>query len=114
MYEDLESNYQPQTSTFMYEAIIQAVDILKDNKEQLANYSPAIVVLTDGRPNGPAGFEDLKASYQDLDYDVPIFSIMFGDAKESDLEEIAQMSRARVFDGRSDMIKAFQNVKGYN
>lgn len=114
MYEDLESNYQPQTSTFMYEAIIQAVDILKDNKEQLANYSPAIVVLTDGRPNGPAGFEDLKASYQDLGYDVPIFSIMFGDAKESDLEEIAQMSRARVFDGRSDMIKAFQNVKGYN
>ena len=114
MYEDLESNYQPQTSTSMYEAIIQAVDILKDNKEQLANYSPAIVVLTDGRPNGLAGFKDLKASYQDLDYDVPIFSIMFGDAKESDLEEIAQMSRARVFDGRSDMIKAFQNVKGYN
>lgn len=46
--------------------------------------------------------------------DIPIFGIMFGDAQEEDLEEIATMSKARVFDGRNDMIKAFQNVKGYN
>ena len=114
IYEDLKDNYAPETSTYMYEAIIKAVNILNDNKAKLDNYSPAIVVLSDGRPNGAATFDDLEAAYSDLDYDVPIFSIMFGDAEQSDLEEIANMSRARVFDGRTDMIKAFQNVKGYN
>lgn len=114
LYEQLSENYRPDTATFMYEAIDQAISILKDNKDILKDYSPAIVVLSDGMANGSMDFDSLKESYQSLGYDVPIFSILFGDAREEDLKEIAAMSKARVFDGRSDMIKAFQNVKGYN
>ena len=114
LYEQLSENYSPDTATFMYEAIDQAISILKDNKDILKDYSPAIVVLSDGMANGSMDFDSLKESYQSLGYDVPIFSILFGDAREEDLKEIATMSKARVFDGRSDMIKAFQNVKGYN
>ena len=114
LYQELSENYRPETATFMYEAIDEAISILKNNKDELKYYSPAIVVLSDGMPNGPMDFDQLKESYQSLGYDVPIFSILFGDARKEDLEEIATMSKARVFDGRSDMIKAFQNVKGYN
>ena len=114
LYTDLESNYTLQNSTYMYEAIIEALNIIKENKDNLSSYTPAIVVLTDGMPNGFVDFDGLKDIYERLDYDVPIFGILFGNARREDLEEIAEMSRARVFDGRDDMIKAFQNVKGYN
>ena len=114
LYQELSENYSPDTATFMYEAIDEAISILKTNEDKLKDYSPAIVVLSDGRANGPMDFDSLNESYQSLGYDVPIFSILFGDARKDDLEEIATMSKARVFDGRSDMIKAFQNVKGYN
>ena len=46
--------------------------------------------------------------------DVPVFSILFGDAEEEQLDELAQLTNARVFDGREDLIGAFRSVKGYN
>ena len=33
---------------------------------------------------------------------------------ESDMEELAELTHARVFDGREDLIGAFRSVKGYN
>ena len=30
------------------------------------------------------------------------------------LEELAELTHARVFDGREDLIGAFRSVKGYN
>ena len=46
--------------------------------------------------------------------DVPVFSIMFGDAQESQLAELARYTNGRVFDGTEDLIGAFRSVKGYN
>ena len=40
--------------------------------------------------------------------------IMFGDADESQLEDLAELTNARVFDGREDLVGAFRSVKGYN
>jgi Ca-activated chloride channel family protein len=45
---------------------------------------------------------------------VPIFSIMFGSADEGQLKQLAELSGARVFDGREDLVGAFRSVKGYN
>jgi Ca-activated chloride channel family protein len=39
---------------------------------------------------------------------------MFGDAKQSQLDELAVASRGRVFDGRTSLAAAFRTVKGYN
>ena len=47
-------------------------------------------------------------------YDVPIFSITFGEADERQLQDIARISGGKVFDGRKDMAKAFRDAKGYN
>ena len=44
----------------------------------------------------------------------PFFSIMFGDADETQLEELARYTNARVFDGRENLTEAFRSVKGYN
>ena len=39
---------------------------------------------------------------------------MFGQAQESQLDELADLTNARDFDGREDLIGAFRSVKGYN
>ena len=39
---------------------------------------------------------------------------MFGSADPTQLEDLAELSNARVFDGREDLVGAFRSVKGYN
>lgn len=33
---------------------------------------------------------------------------------ESQLKEISNMSNGKVFDGKTDLVKAFKEVRGYN
>ncbi|UUX32955.1 substrate-binding and vWA domain-containing protein [Fundicoccus culcitae] len=108
--------YPLSSSTYMYEGIIEALTIINQDyyPEGIKDYNPAIVVLTDGMPNGNKVFNDLKEVYNTFGMDVPVFSIMFGSASDSELSQIAQLTRARVFDGRTNLIEAFQQVKGYN
>lgn len=77
-------------------------------------YTPAIVLLTDGRGNGTMSMREFADYYRDLNLDIPIFSIQFGDAQKEELQSLADLSKARVFDGRKDLTGAFRQVKGYN
>lgn len=109
--EDLKAS----GGTAMYEGVMAALEIIeRDYADTISDYSPAIVVLTDGMANGSADFNNLDEFYTELGMDIPIFSIMFGDASDTDLAQMANLSRARVFDGRENLIEAFQQVKGYN
>jgi len=115
--QDIESLYQTvEASPFaggtrMYVALEEAVSIL--NNTDLSGYNPAIIVMTDGMSQMNRD-KDFIEAYQKMNKDIPIFSIMFGEADESQLEELAQLSYGRVFDGRKDLIGAFRSVKGYN
>ena len=55
-----------------------------------------------------------EAVQLNLGEDIPIFSIMFGDADSEQAEELASATNARVFDGRENLTEAFRKVKGYN
>ena len=57
---------------------------------------------------GSTDIRDFQEFYRREQMDVPVFSIMFGDAQESQLEELAEFTNARVFDGREDLIGAFR------
>ena len=90
----------------------------------LSQYTPAIILLTDGVSDGSfSDFRDgvsdgsidaFQTAYEAFGADVPVFSIMFGSADPTQLEELAELTHARVFDGREDLIGAFRSVKGYN
>jgi len=57
---------------------------------------------------------NLKNYYTSINKDIPIYSIMFGSAYENELQDIANLTNAKVFDGRTDLLKAFKQVRGYN
>jgi len=74
-------------------------------------YLPAVVIMTDGRSDESGGFEQ---TWRSEGQDVPIFGVTFGDAEKSQLDRLADMSRARVFDGGSNLSEAFRSARGYN
>ncbi len=74
---------------------------------------PSVILMTDGRDN-TSSLTALQNYLDTTENDIPIFVITFGDADDSQVEPIADYTFARVFDGRSDLISAFRNAKGYN
>ncbi len=67
--------------------------------------------MTDGKSDAHAGFDD---AWRAEGHSVPIFGVTFGDADKTDLDALAELTRSRVFDGRSDLTEAFRSVRGYN
>ena len=112
LYEDVE-NERPGGGTDIYLPAMTALEEMENNYD-LTQYTPAVILMTDGMSNGSTDFGDFQKFYRQEQIDVPVFSIMFGDAQESQLKELADLTNARVFDGREDLIGAFRSVKGYN
>ena len=98
--------------TDIYTAAQYALELIEDNYDT-SGYTPAVILMTDGasQTSSKQDFEDL---YRESNTDIPVFSIMFGSAKSEQLDEIAALTNARVFDGREDLVGAFRSVKGYN
>ena len=104
------ADFQIAGGTDIYRAAAEALEIASGY--DLTNYTPAIILMTDGRSNyNYSNFEEVWNRYEE---DIPIFSITFGDADPSQLEELAKISGGRVFDGTKDLTAAFRSVKGYN
>lgn len=98
--------------TDIYAAAIRAMEEL--GRYDLSAYTPAVILMTDGKSNGSYSFHDFQAAYQAAGMDIPVFSILFGDAQAEQLDELASYTNGRVFDGTDDLIAAFRSVKGYN
>lgn len=96
--------------TDMYQAAVEGIHMLEDY--DLTKYTPAIILMTDGQSDG--SFKEFREAYDQLDNNVPVFSIMFGDANETQLQKVAEYTNARVFDGRENLTEAFRAVRGYN
>ena len=101
---------QPGGGTDIYTAAAEAYNLASGY--DLSQYTPAVILMTDGQSvYNESVFEDALEAY---DSDIPVFSITFGDADPSQLEELAALTDARVFDGTKDLTEAFRSVKGYN
>lgn len=105
------NNQNPTGATALYPACQKALEIL--NEEDLEYYNLSIIVMTDGEANVGSLYE-LQNDYYNINKDIPIYSIMFGDAKEKQLIDIANLTNAKVFDGRTNLLEAFKEVRGYN
>jgi len=107
------TDLEPTGGTDIYSPIIDGLDRLAALPD-LGTYVPAVILMTDGQSNTGKTLASLRAEFQSLGKDIPVFAIMFGEASEKQLDDIAALTRGRVFDGRKDLVTAFRNVKGYN
>ena len=56
----------------------------------------------------------MSSYYREIGLDIPIYSIKFASAKESQLISMANLSNGKVFDGTVGLVDAFTEVRGYN
>ncbi len=98
--------------TDMYAALSGGLEIITE-KYKISDFSPAFIIMSDGASETSCRDEFIEL-YNSCGYDIPVFSIMFGSADDSQLNELAELTNARVFDGRNDLTSAFRSVKGYN
>ena len=105
------NNERVSGTTALYAASIKALEILKD--EDISIYNTSVILMTDGSAN-VGSYMDLYSYYKKINSNIPIYSIMFGEAVKSQLQEIASLTNAKVFDGKTNLVEAFKEVRGYN
>lgn len=103
-------NYDLDGATSLYPAAAEAIKILSSESN---SYNTSVILMTDGEGN-MGTFKDLEETYNKYKKDIPIYSITFGDASYEQLNKMANLSNGKVFDGKSDLVKAFKTVRGYN
>lgn len=101
----------PDGGTNIYDAAIVAIDQIEN--DDINTYNKSVVLMTDGQSN-MGSYGNLERRYDWLSEEIPIYSIMFGDADKTQLEDIAELTNAKVFDGRTNLLEAFKEVRGYN
>ncbi len=101
----------PQDNTNIYAPVQLALDIFAETG--IGNRFPAVILMTDGQSNA-GSFSDLQAAYQQSEYRVPVYGILFGGASEQEVARVADLTTGRVFDGKDNLIEAFRQAKGYN
>lgn len=102
----------PMGGTAIHSVVSQAMDNFKVSSPR--THVQSVVLLTDGESNTGASFEDLQRVYQAMESTLPVFSIRFGEASQAQLDRIATLTHAKVFDGTKDLARTFRQVRGYN
>jgi Ca-activated chloride channel family protein len=101
---------QANDGTDMYACAQKAFDAMAPYLDK-GGYLPAVVIMTDGRSDERPDFPQV---WRVKGRQVPIFGVTFGDADPTQLAQLADMTQARVFDGRTNLTEAFRSVRGYN
>lgn len=105
-------NLQAGGGTDIYTPTVKAMEII-GQVEHIEQYFPSVILMTDGKSQGI--IEILKRALDTLPmgYDIPIHSITFGEADETQLKQISELTIGRVFHG-DNLVKAFREARGYN
>lgn len=103
-------NEVPGGSTALYDAVEKGLDILRKEDD---TYTKTVIALTDGQIN-VGSFYNLKNKYNKYKLKIPVYSITFGSADYNQLDNIADLTNAKVFDGKENLLGAFKEVRGYN
>lgn len=108
--KDIDS-LEASGGTNIYDPSIEALKILKKDNDN--EYTKTVILMTDGYSNS-GSFYDLKKYYNDNKETVPIYSITFGNSDDYQLKDLASLSNAKIFDGKSGLRRAFTEVRSYN
>lgn len=77
----------------------------------------SIVLMTDGVNNNGISAAQFATWYQGLpaeDKGIKLFPVLFGEASPAELQNLAELTGGRTFDGRKNSLQAiFKNIRGY-
>jgi Ca-activated chloride channel family protein len=103
--------------TAIYDALETAYQQVTQQQATDPDRLYSIVLMTDGENNAGADFNGFQADYTGLPQaakDVHVYPVLFGDAKQSDMQSIADLTGGKLFDATSDSLETiFKQIRGY-
>ena len=103
--------------TAMYTSLAEAYRQVQAAQQADPDHYYTIVLMSDGANTdgiGPNEFRNFYNSLPENAQQVRTFTVLFGDADEDAMQEIADVTGGRLFDGTSDSLSfIFKQIRGY-
>jgi Ca-activated chloride channel homolog len=114
---DYASRLRANGGTALYDSILAALTHMAEEKGRHPDYQYSVVGFTDGENTNGRNFEQFKADYAALPEDakaIPVFMVLFGDAKEGELKGLVKVTGGKVFDARNTpLYSVFKDIRAY-
>ena len=103
--------------TALYDSVLAALRHMLEQKAKNPDYQYSVVAFTDGENTKGRSLQQFQQAYAALPEDVrgiPVFMVLFGEAKETDLKALVQTTGGKVFDARKTPLYAvFKDIRAY-
>lgn len=114
---DFAESLQMSGGTALYDAVLQALVNMNNERQKNPGYQYSVVAFTDGENNKGRGLAEFKAAYASLPEDVraiPVFMVLFGEANEIALKDLVSVTGGRTFDARkASLYSVFKDIRAY-
>ena len=114
---DFAENLKMNGGTALYDAVLQALINMNEQRQKNPNYQYSVVAFTDGESNKGRDLAQFKAAYAALPEDVraiPVFMVLFGEANEKALKELVATTGGRLFDARkASLYSVFKDIRAF-
>ncbi|WP_460364156.1 substrate-binding domain-containing protein [Actinocorallia lasiicapitis] len=100
--------------TAIYDSLTAAYQVAKDQIAKDPDRFTSIVLMSDGENANGSRFAEFQTRYPGFVRNVPVFPVLFGEAKETEMNELALLTGGQSFDARSLSLEAvFRQIRGY-
>ena len=103
--------------TALYDSVLAALTHSLEQRKKNPQYQYSVVAFTDGENTMGRDLAAFERSYNQLPEDVraiPVFMVLFGEAKEADLKRLVQITGGKVFDARKTALyEVFKDIRAY-
>jgi Ca-activated chloride channel family protein len=114
---DFVAALEPRGGTAIYDAVRASYEQALRDRKQAPGYYRSIVLMTDGQSSSGASFDEFRDWYlslPDTAHDIPVFTIRFGEADDTEMHALADLTGGRVFDAKATgLIAVFKEIRGY-
>jgi Ca-activated chloride channel family protein len=111
------SGLRAEGGTALYDSILDAITRMAAERKAHPEYQYSVVGFTDGENTDGRNYDRFVADYDALPEDaktIPVFMVLFGDAKEAELKGLVKVTGGRVFDARHvPLYSVFKDIRAY-
>ena len=107
---------QPRGQTGIYQALQVAYRMALEARHKEPDRFYSIMLMSDGENNSGLsedGFAQYIAALPPQDRGIKTFTILFGEASQEGMKQLAEITGGQLFDGRESLSKAFKTIRGY-
>ncbi|ALG07413.1 substrate-binding domain-containing protein [Kibdelosporangium phytohabitans] len=95
--------------TAIYDSLTRGYQLL--GRPDPAKFT-SIVLMTDGQNTNGSPYASFQAAGRDAK--IPVFTVLFGESSQDEMNKVAALTGGKVFDARSTpLAKVFQEIRGY-